>query len=131
MLMQPNSEGAFPYPRAADYGGVLFLVDSKVVLWKSVSALMQKHYGRENLTRLAKECKFGAATAVRLKEGKTSVGLEVIDKIAKQFNVQAWELLVPAFDPSNRPTLQPLSEQERRLYARLAEAVKEIREEDR
>lgn len=103
------------------------MADSRKILWQSVSSLMRKHYGGENLTRLAKECKFGPATASRLKEGKTSVGLEIVDKIAKHFHVSSWELLVPTFDPSNRPTLQPLSEQERRLYARLAEVAKEIK----
>lgn len=103
-------------------------MDSKAVLWRSVEALMRKHYGKENLTRLSKECKFGPATASRLKEAKTSVGLEVIDKIAGNFNVQPWELLVPSFDPSNRPTLAPVSEQERKLYERLREVAKEIKE---
>lgn len=104
------------------------MLDSKRVLWKSVSALMKKHYGGENLTRLAKDCGFGPGTSSRLKEAKTSVGLEVIDKIAKHFHVDPWQLLVPGFNPENTPTLQPLTEQERRLYARLAEAVKEIKE---
>jgi hypothetical protein len=104
-------------------------VDSKKLLWRSVSALMRKHYGKENLTRLSSECKFGPGTASRLKEAKTSVGLEIIDKIAKQFHVQPWELLVPQFDPDNRPTLQPLTESERLLYKRLAEVAKQIKEE--
>jgi hypothetical protein len=99
-----------------------------VVLWESVSALMQKHYGGINLTRLAKDCKFGPGTASRLKEAQTSVGVEIIDKIAVFFHVQPWELLVPGFTPDNRPTLQPLSEQERRLYARLKEVAKEIKD---
>jgi transcriptional regulator with XRE-family HTH domain len=126
--MQPNSERSFPYPLATDFGEGLGQVDSKHVLWNSVSSLMQKHYGEENLSRLARECKIGPASASRIKEAKTSVGLEIIDKIAKHFQVQTWELLVPAFDPSNRPTLQPVSEQERRLYERLREVAKEIKE---
>jgi hypothetical protein len=104
------------------------VTDSRKVLWQSVSALMKKHYGGENLTRLAGDCKFGPGTASRLKEAKTSVGVEIIDKIAKHFHVSSWELLVPGFDPANRPTLQPISEQERKLYARLAEVAKEIKE---
>lgn len=102
-------------------------MDSKKALWCSVSALMLKHYGKENLTRLAADCKFGPGTSTRLKEGATSVGLDIVDKIAKHFHVQAWELLVPTFDPDNRPALQPISEQERKLYKRLAEVAKEIK----
>lgn len=126
--MQPNSAGSFPYPRATDFGEGLRQVDSKHVLWRSVSALMQRHYGEENLSRLARECKIGPGSASRIKEAKTSVGLEIVDKISKHFQVQPWELLVPTFDPGNRPTLQPVSEQERRLYERLREVAKEIKE---
>jgi hypothetical protein len=103
-------------------------VDSKRVLWKSVSALMLKHYGGENLSRLARDCKIGPGTVSRMKEAETSVGLEIIDKIAKHFQLQSWELLVPTFDPANRPTLQPVSEQERRLYERLREVAKELKD---
>jgi hypothetical protein len=101
-------------------------VDSKAVLWKSVSALMKKHYGKENLTQLAKDCKFGPGTSSRLKEQKTSVGLDVVDKIAEHFHVQSWQLLVQGFDPESHPTLQPLSERERQLYERWKEVAKEI-----
>lgn len=104
------------------------MADSKRLLWNAVLALMQKHYGGENLSRLARDCKIGPGTATRLKQGETSVGLEIIDKIAKHFHVQSWELLVPDFDPSNRPTLQPVSEQERKLYERLREVAREIKE---
>lgn len=126
--MQPDSAGFSLYPVPTDFGEGFFHVDSKTVLWASVSALMRKHYGEENLTRLSRDCKFGPGTATRLKQQETSVGVDIVDKIARFFHVQAWELLVPSFDPSNRPTLQPLSEQERRLYSRLAEVAKEIKE---
>lgn len=101
-------------------------MDSKKVLWASVSALMRKHYGGENLTRLAKDCKVGPGTASRLKEQQTSVGLEVVDKIAAKFGLQAWQILVPGFDPEHVPTLQPLSEREAELYRRWKEVAKEI-----
>jgi hypothetical protein len=124
----PDLEGYSSYPLPTDFGRGDSKVESKKLLWRAVSALMLKHYGDENLTRLARECKFGPGTASRLKEGATSVGVDIVDKIAKNFHLQAWELLVPSFDPDNRPALQPLSEQERKLYKRLAEVAKEIKE---
>jgi hypothetical protein len=101
-------------------------VDSKAVLWKSVSALMKKHYGKENLTRLAKDCDIGPGTSSRLKAQQTSVGLEVVDKIAEHFHVQPWQLLVPGFDPESHPTLQPLTERERQLYEQFKKVAKEF-----
>lgn len=67
----------------------------KKVLWDNVSALMKAHYGAENLNRLARDAKLGPATVTRIKEMKTSVGLDVIAKIAIFFKVDPWQLLVP------------------------------------
>lgn len=87
---------------------------------------MQKHYGGENLSRLARECKFGPGTATRLKEQETSVGLEIVEKISAKFGVEPWQLLVPGFNPDNVPTLQPLSEREAELYRRWREVTKDF-----
>lgn len=94
-------------------------LDVKRVLWENVSALMDKHYGGENLTRLARETKCGPGTATRIKERKTSVGIDVLTKIASAFQLQPWQLLVPGFDPDHPPTLTPVTEEERALYERL------------
>ena len=85
---------------------------------------MTKRYGRENLTRLASDVKIGPGTCSRLKAQETSVGLEVIDKLATFFDVYPWELLVPTFDPDNRPTLQAITQAELELYKRIAAVVK-------
>lgn len=100
--------------------------DAKKVLWNSVTSLMLKHYGKENLTRLAKDCGIGPGTSTRLKEQQTSVGLEVIEKIAKHFGYEPWQLLVPGFDPEHAPTLQPLSAREAELYRRWREVTREF-----
>lgn len=125
MTNQPDSDEIFSYPSATKFGEGENAVGSKEVLWGSVSALMRKHYGKENLTQLAKDCKIGPATASRVKEQKTSVGVEVIDRIAARFGLHAWQLLVPGFDPAHIPTLQPLSEREAALYERFKAVLKE------
>ena len=79
--------------------------DSKAHLWASVQALMRQRYGEENLNRLARDVRVGPATASRLKAKETSVGLDVVDKIAHAFGVPAWHLLAPGFDPAAPPVL--------------------------
>ncbi len=79
--------------------------ESKTTLWASVQALMRKRFGEENLNRLAREVKFGPATASRLKAQETSVGLDVVDKIAHAFGAEPWQLLVPGFNPDEPPGL--------------------------
>jgi len=69
--------------------------DTKALLWENVKALMEAAYGGENLSRLAREAKFGPATSTRIKEAKTSVGIDVLEKLAVVFEVNPWQLIAP------------------------------------
>lgn len=104
-------------------------IDSRRVVWASVSALMAKHWQGENLNRLAREAKIGPATAARLKLQKTSVGLEVLDRIADVFHVETWQLLVPSMDAERLPVLLPVSQAEREFYARMVSAAKVFKQQ--
>lgn len=101
-------------------------IDTNATLWQNVQSLMIKHWGDENLNRLARECKIGPGTAMRIKEQKTSVGLETLEKIAENFNLAVWQILVPGMDPENPPALQPVSPVERKLYEKIMAAAKTI-----
>ena len=125
MVSQPHSEALEDPPLIGDvYPSPMSTIDSRRVLWASVSALMNHHWGKENLTRLAREAKIGPASCVRLKSQETSLGLELIDKVAEVFGVETWQLFVPGFDPASPPVLLPVSPGERELYARLLLAAK-------
>lgn len=105
-------------------------IDSRAALWANIQALMLKHWNEENLNRLARECAIGVGTAARIKDQKTSVGLETLEKIADHFQLCAWQLLVPGLDPENPPALQPISAAERRLYEQIMSAAKAIAAEE-
>lgn len=91
-----------PNSSETDQEPTMPLFDSRKVLWKNVSALMIKKYGRENLNQLAREAKLGPATASRIKAQDTSVGIDVIDRIASVMGVHPWQLLHENFD-ANQP----------------------------
>jgi hypothetical protein len=100
MQAQPNMEALSLYrSRMSDQ-------DSRRELWASVSALMQARWGRENLTRLGREVVKSPANAKRLKDQKTSVGVEMLDRVANWAGLQAWQLLVPGFSAAQPPQLQ-------------------------
>jgi hypothetical protein len=122
MKRQPQSVWPAAYPAPVDDAG------TKRILWGSVLALMQHAYGRENLTRLARETGIGPGSATRIKNQDTSVGIDTIEKIANRFDVQPWQLLVPGFDPVNPPALLPVTVGERQLWERLLMAAKDIRQ---
>ena len=73
--------------------------DSRKPLWINLTALMQIHWGGENLNRLARECGVSPATATRIKKQQTSVGLEILDRLAESFRVSAHQLIDPDFNP--------------------------------
>lgn len=94
---------------------------TKELLWANVTALMLHHWNEINLWQLAKRAKIGPATATRIKEARTSVGLDIVDKVAGVFGLQAWQLLLPDLDPANVPAAM-ISDDEKRLYERLKRA---------
>lgn len=105
------------------------LVDSNATLWQNVEALMIKKFGRSNIKGFAAFCEVGVGTIQRIEAQKTSVGLAILDKIAEKFDLAAWQLLVPGFDPANPPALQPVTQRERDLYDKIMTAAKEMASE--
>jgi transcriptional regulator with XRE-family HTH domain len=67
----------------------------KTVLWDNVRSLMVEKYGEENLNRLARDAKIGVASVARIKEQKTSVGLDILEAVAKFFKLPPFQLLIP------------------------------------
>jgi hypothetical protein len=67
----------------------------KTVLWENVRSLMAEKYGEENLNRLARDAKIGVASVARIKEQKTSVGLDILEALGKFFKLSPFQLLIP------------------------------------
>lgn len=101
-------------------------IDSHATLWQNVERLMNKEWGKINLKGFARKCKVGIGTVQRIQAQNTSIGLDVLDKIAQVHQLAAWQLLVPGFDPDNPPALQPVSKRERELYEKLMSAARQI-----
>ncbi len=99
---------------------------SNAVLWANVRALMVNRWGKENLTQLALAAKIGPGSATRIKEQKTSVGLDVLEKVAKAFGLQPWQLLVPNLSPELPPVLRVNTQSERSMYASIERARAEL-----
>lgn len=97
--------------------------NSKVVLWENVQKIMLAEYNKDNLWAFCKKVGIGPGTGQRIKEQETSVGMDVIEKIATAFDLQPWHLLVPNLDPRNPPVLL-ISEVEQKFYANMKETAK-------
>ena len=101
-------------------------IDSRAALWASVRALMIFDFGEENQLKFSERTKIGLGTVGRIKQQTTSVGLEIVDRIAATYNLSGWQLLVPGFDPKNPPTLRMITDSERQMYDRLLAAAREL-----
>ncbi len=129
-MSQPHSE---PLPITPCFGGqypvgVNDQIDSRRVLWANLRALMEHRWGGENLTRLSREADIGPGSCSRIKAQQTSVGLEIVDKIASLFSLQTWQLFVPNLDPRSPPVLAPMSDAERDFYTRMLSAARAFKD---
>lgn len=64
-------------------------------LWANLITLMTRMYGGENQNRLARDAGVGVATISRIKAQGSSVGIDVLEKLAAVFGMDAWQLLRP------------------------------------
>lgn len=99
--------------------------DPKLVLWTNVSALMLDRYGKINMQRLSKEAGVGIASIQRMRDENTSIGIDIVAKVASAFDLLPWQLLFPSLDPKNPPVLC-ITNEERNLYNRLRIAAQEV-----
>lgn len=116
-LSTPVSVCPFAYPH--DMGER----DIRRVLADNVRRLIA-HHAKKDLdpgkplalvNALKDKAKITMGTAQRVLEGKTSIGISIIDKIAREFKLRAYQLLVPDLDPST-PQWLPTTPEEKRVY---------------
>lgn len=78
-------------------------ISPKNYLWQNVCALMGEE--RPSIDAVARRTKCSRGTIQRLRDGQTSVGVDIVAQIAGAFGLAAWQLLIPDLDPVAVPTL--------------------------
>lgn len=104
---------------------------ARQVLAANLAALMSTRKGLASLNDVENEAMrkghpIGRSTVDRAKKGKTAINLDNLEAIARAFDLEAWQLLVPSFNPTNPPVLRSIGEVEDGMYKRIAELAKEI-----
>lgn len=92
------------------YSGDMPAIDPKAILWNNIVALMRHSYGKENINQLHKDSGVSLATITRIKQQETSVGVEIVGKVADAFGLEAWQLMVPNLQPDHAPVLEGSTE---------------------
>lgn len=83
--------------------------DLKVVIRDNVRRLLGLAPAEKGVAQLMAKTGFKNGTAQRVLEAETSIGVDVLAKLAKGLNVQPWQLLIDDLQPDNLPTLHPPS----------------------
>jgi transcriptional regulator with XRE-family HTH domain len=76
-----------------------------VILSQNLLRLMEGHATLKNDSQLAKPAKMDQKTIWRIVNKMNEPSIDKVEKLAKAFGVEPWELLVPGLDPEHRPTL--------------------------
>lgn len=94
---------------------------SAKVVAENLTALMKDSKKLNSNPKLSELTGLGTGTLSRVKNAKINPTIDTIELLAKAFDLQSWQLLVPNLKPKDHPTL--LSEEGRQLFKRLAEEV--------
>lgn len=96
------------------------------VLRRNLKALMSHGQGPKTQGELFRKSGVAQATIGRILGVRgENARIETVDKLAKPYGLQGWQLLVAGMDPSNPPVLVPISKAERALYESLKSAMRE------
>lgn len=106
-------------------------MSARDILAANIQRLMDANPSLSSLVKVAAEAKRKGHTVSKnavdsAKSGSHAVNMDTLDGIARAFEMDAWQLLVPNMNPSNPPVLRSIGETEDEMYKRLRSAAAEI-----
>lgn len=100
----------------------------RAVLQQNLRALMKTKDGPHTQGELFRKSGVAQATIGRILAGDgENARIETVDRLAKAYGLEAWQLMVAGMDPTNLPVLQPITKEERALYERLKDLSSDLR----
>jgi transcriptional regulator with XRE-family HTH domain len=96
------------------------------ILADNLKALKSEH--KLSQTKVAKLTKgaMDQTTVGRIERADIATTVDMIEALAQAFEIEAWQLLSPNFDPKNPPILRERSKEERELWKKLTESAKQL-----
>jgi len=77
-----------------------------MTLAKNLRAAMDAHPDLDTVEKLVKRGAGSNGTIGRMLVGNTACRIDALQQVARVFGLEAWQLLVPGFDPDHPPTLE-------------------------
>lgn len=106
-------------------------MSARDILADNIQRLMEANPALSSLVKVAAQAKRKGHTVSKnavdsAKSGSHAVNMDTLDGIARAFEMEAWQLLVPNMNPNNPPVLRSIGETEDEMYKRLRSAAAEI-----
>lgn len=70
--------------------------------------------------------KVGRSTVDRMSKGTTDFEIGNLEAVARVFEIEVWQLMVPSFNPENLPVLRSVGEAEEDVYRKMREFAKQL-----
>jgi DNA-binding XRE family transcriptional regulator len=96
------------------------------VVADNIVRLMDAHPEMGTQNALARASKVPQRTIGRIVNKEVTPSIDVLFELAKAFDLQAWQLLVPDLDPKSAPVLRIATAAEEALYQRIIAAAAEL-----
>lgn len=85
----------------------------------NLAALMDSREDLNTIAKVAAAARVGVATVHRVRRAEGACATDTLEAIARAFDLDAWQLLIPSIDPRNPPALRAMNASEAELYQRL------------
>lgn len=96
---------------------------SRQVIADNIAALMQSRPDLDSNIKLSKRTSLGTGTISRILNAQSAPTADTIEILAKTFEVEPWQLLVPTFTPKDPPALVPHHPEARELVSKLLDMI--------
>lgn len=112
-------------PRIPDPDAQRGLTDTDMTVINNIERLYRQHGTiAGNQSQLARDANVDQTYISKLLKARTSISVTTLHRIASALGLVPWQMLVPGDWPlDNPPVLQPLSDAEKQLYAKIREAT--------
>lgn len=74
----------------------------------NLERLCISHTELDSILEVGRRADIGKSTINRIKKGETAVRIDNLEKLARIFGLEAWQMLVPDLDPARPPAHTPL-----------------------
>lgn len=98
-----------------------------MTLARNLRAAMDAHPDLDTIEKLVAHGAGTNGTIGRMLQGHTACRIDALQQVARVFGLEAWQLLVPGFDPHQLPSLEMDSRRAALLVAELDNLAERIK----